>query len=75
MPPPRDLTMLRADSHKFLVAMAKMEMEPMELAEKADVSRNIVYAMRKGCFIKPKYFGKVARALGVEVEDLIEEKG
>ena len=74
MPIPRDLTMLQANSHNFLLAMAKCELEPIELAEKANVSRNIVYAMRKGCFVKPKYFGAIARALNVTVEELVSGK-
>ncbi len=72
MPPAKDLTMLKADSKKFLIAMARKELEPIDLAELAGVSRNIVYAMRKGCYTKPKYFGLVAKALEVDVRDLIE---
>jgi len=71
MPMSKDLTMLKADSQKFLIAMAKAEVEPQELAQKAGIANNLVYTMRKGYYIKPKYLGAVARVLNVKVEDLI----
>ena len=73
MPASRDTTMLKPDSRKFLIAMAKAGYEPVELAAEAGVSKNIVYSMRRGFYTKPKYLGKAAKALGVEVEDLIED--
>lgn len=71
MPLPKDKTMLQADSYKVLIAMAENQLEPAELAEKADVPKNIVYAIRRGKYAKPKYIGKVAAALGVKVTDLL----
>lgn len=71
MPKNRDLTMLRTDSKRFLIALADSELEPKDLAEKAGVSPTIVYAARKGIYIKPIYLGKLARALDKKVEDLI----
>lgn len=73
MPVPRDITMLKPDSRKVLIAMAEAEMEPTELAQAAGVPRNIVYTIRRGIYTKPKYIGTVARALRVKVADLIEE--
>lgn len=74
MPVPRDTTMLKPNSRKFLVAMAEKEMEPAELAQAAGISKNIVYTMRRGFYTKPKYLGAVARVLEVKVADLIEDK-
>lgn len=71
MPIPKDKTMLQVDSKKMLIAMAENQLEPAELAEKADVPKNIVYAIRRGNYAKPKYIGKVAAALGVGVRDLL----
>lgn len=68
---PRDTTMLKPDSKKFLLAMAEAEMEPRELAEKSGVSVNIVYIARRGYYVKPCHLGKISRALGVKVSDLI----
>lgn len=73
MPLPKDKTMLQADSYKVLIAMAENQLEPAELAEKADVPKNIVYAIRRGKYAKPKYIGKVAAALGVKVTDLLPD--
>lgn len=73
MPLPKDKTMLQADSYKVLIAMAENQLEPAELAEKADVPKNIVYSIRRGKYAKPKYIGKVAAALGVKVTDLLPD--
>lgn len=73
MPIPRDLTMLKPDSRKVLIAMAMAELEPAELAAAAGISKNIVYSLRRGFYTKPKYIGAVARALHVPVTDLIED--
>lgn len=74
MPVPRDTTMLKPDSRKILIAMAAAEMEPKEVAKESGVPVNIVYTMRRGFYTKPKYIGAVARALHVQVTDLIEDK-
>lgn len=73
MPIPKDKTMLQVDSKKLLIAMAENQLEPVELAEKAGVPKNIVYAIRRGNYAKPKYIGKVAVTLGVKVTDLLPD--
>lgn len=73
MPAAKDTTMLKPDSRKVLIAMAELEYEPTELAEVAGVPRNIVYSMRRGFYTKPKYMGKIAKALNVRVVDLVED--
>ena len=73
MPAARDTTMLKPDSRKVLIAMAELEYEPAELAAVAGVPRNIVYSMRRGFYTKPKYMGKIAKALNVRVVDLVED--
>lgn len=72
MPAARDTTMLKPDSRKVLIAMAELEYDPVVLAEAAGVSKNIVYSMRRGFYTKPKYMGKIAKALNVRVADLVE---
>lgn len=69
----KDTVMLKPDSRKMLIAMAEAEMEPKELAQKSGVSVNIVYIARRGYYVKPCYLGKISRALGVTVSDLIED--
>lgn len=71
----KDTIMLKPDSQKVLIAMAEAELEPKELAAKAGIPANIVYIMRRGFYVKPKYLGAVSRVLGVPVKDLIEGSG
>ena len=70
----KSTVMLKPDSRKMLVAMAEAELEPKELAAKSGVSVNIVYIARRGYYIKPVYLGRISKALGVSVADLIEDK-
>lgn len=72
VPVPRDTTMLKPDSRKVLIAMAEAELEPADLAKASGVPKNIVYTIRRGYYTKPVYIGKVAKALSVNVTDLIE---
>lgn len=71
MPLPKDKTMLQVDSIKFNIALANAELDPKSLALKAGVTNNIVYTARRGCYVKPMYLGKMAKALSVAVTDLI----
>ena len=72
MPPSRDKSMLKVKSKSLLLAMANSEVEPKELAKAAGLAPNIVYTSIRGCYVKPKYIGKIAKALGVQVETLVE---
>lgn len=72
MPPSKDMTMLKVNSKALLLAMAEQELEPKELAAKAGVAPQVVYVARRGCYIKPKYLGKLAKALEVQTTDLVE---
>jgi len=60
---PKNTVMLKPDSRKILIAMAKHQMDPVDLAQEAGISKNIVYIMRRGLYTKPKYLGAVAQAL------------
>ena len=71
MPLPKDKTMLHVDSIKFNIALANAELDPKTLALKAGVTNNVVYTARRGCYVKPMYLGKIAKALSVAVTDLI----
>lgn len=74
MPPSRDYSMLKVNSLKFNIALANAELEPITLSEKSGVARNIIYAARKGCYVKPVYLGKISKALNVQVTDIIEQE-
>lgn len=53
-------------------AMVKSCLTPQEIANKAGVSVNIIYRMRKGYLVKMERFGKVCKVLCVEPEDVID---
>lgn len=72
--------MVCAKVQVIIGAMAKSCMTPQEIADKAGVSINIVYRMRKGYMVKLERFGRVCRALGIDPDvvidyDRIDEKG
>ncbi|MCR2049995.1 helix-turn-helix transcriptional regulator [Acetatifactor muris] len=47
-------------------------MSPLEIADKADVSVNVVYRMRRGYMVKMDRFGKVCAVLGISPESVID---
>ena len=65
------ILLLKPDSQKFLIAMAKAESTPIELAAKAGISVNFVYSICRGKHTKPKYLGACCRILNVKVEDTV----
>ena len=64
--------MLCAKIDKIITAMAESCLSPQEIAEKAHVSINIVYRIRRGYMVKLDSFGKVCKALGVKPEEVID---
>lgn len=64
--------MVCAKVNPIIAAMTASCMSPKEIAEKAGVSVNVVYRMRKGYLVKMVCFGKICRALGINAEDYID---
>lgn len=75
MPKTRDVTMIKADALKVKLALAEKRWTVGVAAKEAEVSQTIVTNMAAGRFVKPKYFGLVANALGKTVESLIDMSG
>ena len=65
---------MRIDRVKLIAEMARQEIKSVELAEKAGVSRMTVSAMRCGKSCTENSVKHVARALGVPVENLLEDR-
>ena len=64
---------MKLDTQKLLIEMANACMTITELAEKSSVSRPALTKITTGKGNpKPVTIGKLAKALGVKVEDLIE---
>lgn len=65
---------MKADTRKVAIAMAKACITRNELQEKAGVGMNQIRSMVEGRNVRPCTFGKVCKALGVEVEELMESE-
>ena len=61
-----------AKVNQIIAAMTASCMAPKEIADKAGVSVNIVYRMRRGYLVKMDRFGKVCQVLGIAPEDVID---
>lgn len=65
---------MRIDRVKLIAEMARQDIKTYELAEKAGVSRVTVTGMRCGKSCTENSVKHVARALGVSVESLLEDR-
>lgn len=66
---------MRVDRVKLIVEMARRDMKVQELADKATVSRAAVTALRGGKSCNENSVLRVAQALGVPMETLLENAG
>ena len=64
---------MNIDVQTLLIEMAKAKMYIKELSEKSEVCRGTIAAIKKGSEVKPETVGKIAEALGVSVEELLED--
>lgn len=65
---------MRADKHRIELAMARECLTVRELAERANLPRQTLNGVIGGRNAWPATLGKIARALGVDVEELLEVK-
>lgn len=63
---------MKADRNKLELAMARACLLPGELAAAAKLPRPTLNGVINGRSVRPATLGKVARALGVDVEELME---
>jgi DNA-binding Xre family transcriptional regulator len=66
---------IETEWRKLNIAMANTCMTINELAEKADLGTDTLAKLKRGREAQPRTIGKLARALGVEVTELIEQEG
>ena len=64
---------MRIDRVKLIAEMARQNVTSIRLAEKSGVSRVTVSALRCGKTCTSETASKIARALGVDVTEIIEE--
>lgn len=65
---------MRIDRVKLIAEMARRDLKVNELAELAGVSRVTITSMRSGKSCSKNSVLHVARALGVDVNEIMEEK-
>lgn len=65
---------LKADRKKVAIAMAKACISAKELGEKTGLGLNTVKTFTAGKTVRPCTFGMICKALGVEVEELLESE-
>ena len=64
---------MKADRKKLELAMARACMNSADLPAAAGLPRSTVQNLVVGKSVRPATLGKVARALGVDPEDIIEK--
>ena len=70
------LTTVEVDVAKLRELRRRRVLTLEELAKKADVGRNTIWRLEHGVMgAQPRTIRKLARALGVEPEDLVAEAG
>lgn len=65
---------LRIDENKLEKIMAEKCMTKSDIALKAKLSRNRLYRIVEGDNLQPKTVGKIAKALNVKIEEIIETR-
>ena len=58
---------------KLEIAMARKKMNKSQLADAAGISRNRLYVIAGQKNVRPATIGRIAKALGVDVADIIED--
>ena len=64
---------MKINKEKLLLFMARQAMNPYGLCEKAEICYASYRRIVSGTICKPATAGKIARALGVDVTEIIQE--
>ena len=62
---------MKADRQKLELAMARACIDPESLARSAEMPRPTLSNVMQGLNVRPATLGKVARALGVDVTEIL----
>ena len=71
----REVSKLRIDRVKLIAEMARQDVTNIQLAAKSGVSRVTVTAVRCGKSCSQESAERIARALGVDVTEIMEDAG
>ena len=66
---------MTADKAKLTLAMARACMNPQDLAKAAEMPPQTVNGVIRGRSVRPATLGKLARALNVDVLDILQQEG
>ena len=66
---------MKADRNKIYMAMARACLTSGELAKKAEMTSSSISNVIAGRSVRPATLGRVAKALGVSVSEILEEPG
>lgn len=69
----KEVGKLKIDKRKFEIAMARAELNRNTLAEKADMPIPTICNVYTRGTCKPATAGRIAKALGVDVTEIIEQ--
>lgn len=64
---------MKADTNKLRLAMARACMNPQDLAKAAEMPPQTVNGVLRGRSVRPATLGRIAKALGVDVREIIKE--
>lgn len=65
---------MKADTSKLRLAMARACMNPQDLAKAAEMPPQTVNGVLRGRSVRPATLGRIAKALGVDVAEFLEEE-
>ena len=66
--------MIKLDGRKLNIELARHEMSVTQLAEAAGINRTSIAAIRKTGVCKTTTAGKLARALGIDVTEIMADE-
>ena len=66
--------MIKLDGRKLTIELARHEMSVSQLAELSGLNRNSVVAIRKNGMCKTQTAGRIARALNVDVTEILADE-
>ncbi len=64
---------MKLDIRKFEILLAKQCLSAVELCRKSEISPMTLSKLRGGSLARPSTIGKIAKALNVEVIELIKD--
>lgn len=65
---------MKADTSKLRLAMARACMNPQDLAKAAEMPPQTVNGVLRGRSIRPATIGRIAKALGIDVAEIIAKE-